>query len=202
MNIEFNRNMEAILGEINHPNISAFDLVFVPIINQQHFYMMCFNLKTPKVEIIDNSGVMPRMSVTKKYLDLPDKMKKTFANYLIHNQHPNGCHISTAKIHRLAMPWRTEFNKVDCGVFLMRHMETYKGCLLNWECGLCGENEADNLQKLQLNDLWKKYVTKIILHDLNERFHWVTKDLMRYLSLPVEVNSHGNIASCLLEHAD
>ncbi|KAD6454221.1 hypothetical protein E3N88_08927 [Mikania micrantha] len=171
MNIEFNRNMEAVLGEVNHPNISAFDLVFVPIINQQHYYVMCFNLKTPKVEITDNSGVMPRMSVAKKYSDLPDKM-------------------------------------VDCGVFLMRHMETYKGCLLNWECGLCGENEANNLQKLQLNDLRKKYVTKIILHDLNERFHWVTKDLVRYLSLPVEVrreadkNTHGNIASRLLEHAD
>ncbi|KAL8200946.1 hypothetical protein R6Q57_012285 [Mikania cordata] len=134
--------------------------------------------------------------------------KKTFANYLIQNQHPNGRHISTAKIHRLAMPWRTEFNKVDCGVFLMRHMETYKGCLLNWECGLCGENEANNLQKLQLNDLRKKYVTKIILHDLNKRFYWVTKDLMRYPSLPVElrreadINAHGNIASRLLGHAD
>ncbi|KAL8259002.1 hypothetical protein R6Q59_026955 [Mikania micrantha] len=208
MNIEFNRNMESVLGEVNHHTLSEFDLVFVPIINQQHFYLMCFNLKTPKVEIIDNSGVMPRMSVTKKYSGWPDKMKKTFANYLIQNHHPNGRHISTAKIHRLAMPWRTEFNTVDCGVFLMRHMETYKGCLLNWECGLCGENEVNNLQKLQLNDLRKKYVTKIILHDLNERFDWVTKDMMTYLRLPIEVrkeadrNAHGNIEARLLEHAD
>ncbi|KAD5960729.1 hypothetical protein E3N88_12201 [Mikania micrantha] len=189
MNIELNRNMEVVLGEVNHPIISGFELVFVPIINQQHFYIMCFNLKTPKVEIINNSGVMPRMSVTKKYSGWPDKMKKTFADYLIQKQHPNGRHISTAKIH-------------------LRHMETYKGCLLDWECGLRREDEVNNLQKLQLNDLRKKYTTKIILHDLNERFDWVTKDLMRHMRLPVEVrreanrNAHGNIASRLLENAN
>ncbi|KAL8232232.1 hypothetical protein R6Q57_002010 [Mikania cordata] len=148
--------MEVVHSEVNHPNISGFELVFVPIINQRHFCMMCFDLKTPKVELIDNSGVMPRMSVTQKYSRWTDKMKKTFADYLIRNQHPNGLHISTTKVHRLAMPWRTEFNKVDCGVFLMRRMETYRGFLLEWECGLCREDEFNNLQKFQLNDLRKK----------------------------------------------
>ncbi|KAL8245921.1 hypothetical protein R6Q59_007137 [Mikania micrantha] len=167
-NVEFNRNVEVVLGEVNHPKKSGFELVFVPIINEKHFYMMCFNLKTPKVELIDNSGVMPCMSVTKKYSGWPDKMKKTFADYLIQKQHPNGY----------------------------------------WECGLCREDEVNNLQKLQLNDLRKKYVTKIILHDLNKRFDCVSRDLMKYLQLPVEVrreadrNAHGNIASLLLEHAD
>ncbi|KAL8233909.1 hypothetical protein R6Q59_020009, partial [Mikania micrantha] len=66
--------MKVVLGEVNHPNISGFELVFVPINNQQHFYKTCFNLKTPKVELIDNSGVMPRMSVTKKYSGWADKM--------------------------------------------------------------------------------------------------------------------------------
>lgn len=27
---------------------------------------------------------------------------------------------------RLEMPWRTKGNQVDCGIFLMRHMEKYK----------------------------------------------------------------------------
>ncbi|KAL8199433.1 hypothetical protein R6Q57_013001 [Mikania cordata] len=149
---------------------------------------------------------MPRMSVTKKYAGWADKMKKTFADYLIHNKHPSGRHIIIAKIHRLAMHWRTQFNKVDCGVFLMRHMKTYRGCLLDWDCGLCKEEEVNNLQKHQLNDLRKKYVTKIILHGFNEWFVWVKHDLMKYLHLPVEVrrdvdkNAHDNIASRLLEN--
>ncbi|KAL8249271.1 hypothetical protein R6Q59_006139 [Mikania micrantha] len=106
------------------------------------------------------------------------------------------------------MPWRTEFNKVDCGVLLMRHIETYRGFLLDWDCGLCKEEEVNNLQKLQLNDLRKMYVTKIILHDLNERFEWVSRDLMKYMQLLVEVMreadriAHGNISLCLLEHAE
>ncbi|KAL8239075.1 hypothetical protein R6Q59_015642 [Mikania micrantha] len=107
------------------------------------------------------------------------------------------------------MHWRTQINKVDYGVFLMRHMETYRDCQLDWDCGVCKEEEeVYNLQKLQLNDLIKKYVTKIILHDLNDWFVWVTNDLMKHIHSPVEVrreaerNTHGNIASWLLEHAD
>lgn len=35
------------------------------------------------------------------------------------------------------MPWRTTTNAEDCGVFLMRHMETYKGERVEyWNCGL------------------------------------------------------------------
>ena len=45
--------------------------------------------------------------------------------------------ISSARIERMAMPWRTTTNAKDCGVFLMRHMETYKGERVEyWNCGL------------------------------------------------------------------
>lgn len=37
--------------------------------------------------------------------------------------------IQIAQTHteRLEMPWRTKSNNVDCGIFAMRHMETYCG---------------------------------------------------------------------------
>ena len=34
------------------------------------------------------------------------------------------------------MPWQTMFNSHDCGIFLMRHMETFKGDAKNWETNL------------------------------------------------------------------
>ncbi|MFS7900489.1 hypothetical protein Hanom_Chr00s117228g01810221 [Helianthus anomalus] len=38
------------------------------------------------------------------------------------------------------MPWRTNHNKIDCGVFVMRQLETYKGATgKSWECGLSNE---------------------------------------------------------------
>ncbi|KAL8245085.1 hypothetical protein R6Q59_011343 [Mikania micrantha] len=103
-------------------------------------------------------------------------------DYLIQTKHPSCRQIKKAKIHRLGMRWRTQFNHVDCGVFIMRHMETYRGNgLLYWDCGLCNEDEVNNAQKNQLNDLRRKYTTKIILHDINSRKLWVLKDIKAYI---------------------
>lgn len=53
-------------------------------------------------------------------------------------------------IQRLAMPWRDEVNKVDCGVFAMRHMETYMGQRVrDWNIGLMA-NSAKALQELRV----------------------------------------------------
>ncbi|KAL8231701.1 hypothetical protein R6Q57_001479 [Mikania cordata] len=137
------------------------------------------------------------------------EQRNSFVDYLIQTRHPSGRQIKKAKIHRLCMRWRTQFNHVDCGVFIMRHMETYRGNgLLYWDCGLCNEYEVNNAQKNQLNDLRRKYTTKIILHDINSRKFWVLKDIKAYIQLPIEVRraaddtSHENIASRLNEHAD
>lgn len=38
---------------------------------------------------------------------------------------------------RLQMPWRDAVNKRDCGVFTMRHMESFEGQAVKvWDCGL------------------------------------------------------------------
>lgn len=61
------------------------------------------------------------------------------------------------------MKWRTKKNHVDCGVFLMLHMESYNG-LEDWDCGLCLESPN---QKKQLNLLRSRFAAKILLSDLN-----------------------------------
>lgn len=37
------------------------------------------------------------------------------------------------------MPWQTTDNSTDCGIFLMRHMETFKGDVKNWNTDLTEE---------------------------------------------------------------
>ena len=37
------------------------------------------------------------------------------------------------------MPWQTTDNYTDCGIFLMRHMETFKGDIKNWNTDLTEE---------------------------------------------------------------
>lgn len=48
--------------------------------------------------------------------------------------------ISAYEIVLLEMPWKNRTNKTDCGVYAMRHMETYKGNQ-TWNCGFKNTDE-------------------------------------------------------------
>lgn len=73
--------------------------------------------------------------------------------------------LNSMKIERLDLEWQTKDNDADCGLFLMRHMEVYRG-------GGPERFDGDLLpectsQKSQLLELRKKYVAKIVLSDSN-----------------------------------
>lgn len=40
------------------------------------------------------------------------------------------------------MGWQPLTNSVDCGVFVMRHVETYMGNLYTWKVGLRSEKKS------------------------------------------------------------
>lgn len=53
-------------------------------------------------------------------------------------------------IKMLVMPWMDDDNKVDSGVFAMRHMETFMGQRVkDWDSGLA-RNSVKNLQELRV----------------------------------------------------
>lgn len=66
-------------------------------------------------------------------------------------------------IKRLALPWRDDENKVDCGVFAMRHMETYMGQRMrDWKLELSG------LATNAIQDLRIKYVKTLQTSEAND----------------------------------
>ncbi|GKC86809.1 hypothetical protein Tco_1147458, partial [Tanacetum coccineum] len=86
------------------------------------------------------------------------------------------------KIIRLG--YMTKKNFIDCGVFAMRHMETYMGggeyndlCELRREC---------KAQKLQLDELRLKYATKILLAEINQKKSDFEVEVEAYRQLPLE----------------
>ncbi|XP_022010510.1 uncharacterized protein LOC110910109 [Helianthus annuus] len=70
-------------------------------------------------------------------------------------------------IERKEMDWRTGNNGVDCGVFTMHHMETYKGEKTPWVTGFVKEDEVNNRQNSQLHLLRHRYLSKSILSEHN-----------------------------------
>jgi len=49
--------------------------------------------------------------------------------------HPKHEIVKNMKPVRMRMQWRTTDNVTDCGMFCMRHMETYFGQGDKWDCG-------------------------------------------------------------------
>nr|GMD82804.1 ulp1 protease family, C-terminal catalytic domain-containing protein [Ipomoea batatas] len=87
--------------------------LFFPILQQNHFYLLCVDFKFERLEIIDNSA--STQPTPAKYGDTPENVK--FKSIVCDN----------LKTKRMPMTWRDTKNKVDYGMYLMRHMESYVG---------------------------------------------------------------------------
>ncbi|KAK1431991.1 hypothetical protein QVD17_08837 [Tagetes erecta] len=162
------------------------DIVMFPILENGHYYLVCFDLKKGTFEILDNMeksnvGVANEKSFIKK--DTVVKVKEIFLMYLYHVGH-KGCQgIRLAKPVIKKLGWSTKSNVVDCGVFLMRHMETYMGSKLKkWKCGLYDDGPK---QEVQINNLRLKYAYKILTSDVNIHKNRVV-DVARELDVDAE----------------
>lgn len=61
------------------------------------------------------------------------------------------------------MPWRNDTNKNDCGVYAMRHMETYMGQKMkDWNPGL----RKNGLK--QLRYMRAKYSAALLSYEMND----------------------------------
>nr|GLL42403.1 uncharacterized protein LOC109155335 [Ipomoea trifida] len=133
-----------------------------PIIASQHYYMIHFDPLCERFEAIDNSSKVCKTD--DKYGIVPTTLQKFLSMFLTGLKSTYKSEkIAKLKLKRIKMTWRDNKNKVDCGVFLMRHMETFRGQLPElWDCGLEKEN------KDQLNVLRIKYLTALVMSDVNE----------------------------------
>nr|KAJ0211403.1 hypothetical protein LSAT_V11C400220140 [Lactuca sativa] len=146
-------------------------LVFLPVHQKNHFYIICINLEEPVIDVIDNRNSVAKFS--RAYRDAPNELKMTisflqkilFSRYLMRVNHKSASTLEGVEPKRVNMNWCTRDNHVDCGIFCMCHMETYMGDkTVNWTCGLPKESKQ---QQSVLNDLRIKYLTKILLSDAN-----------------------------------
>lgn len=129
----------------------SIDMVFFPICHALHFYVIVFDLKNRAVVLLDNSSAMEGEPLSVKYGDIPKRVVRFFCEWMTANKFiVRGRSLINLPIQRLAMPWRDKENKVDSGVFAMRHMETYMGQRVrDWNIGLMA-NSAKALQELRV----------------------------------------------------
>ena len=105
-----------------------------------------------------------------------------FEDYLLHKNNPNYERMTHAERKVMQLGCRTTNNFVDCGVFTMRHMETYKGngadlCCLSIE----GKKQLKELKGLRI-----KYAVKILLSECNLVKSNIDREVHRFRNVPEE----------------
>ncbi|KAJ9543619.1 hypothetical protein OSB04_023326 [Centaurea solstitialis] len=121
-------------------NMRSFDMVFFPILQGRHYFCVVFNLKKNTVDILDNIEKKDNVDM---YDNAISDLKHLFVHHLNVIEHPAAETLERVNVRLLEMKWQTKGNFVDCGVFLMRHMETYMGGgVRGWFTGLTTEGET------------------------------------------------------------
>ncbi|KAD0111626.1 hypothetical protein E3N88_44776 [Mikania micrantha] len=156
---KFTTNMSGMIGSNN--NLKAFDMVFFPILEFSHYYLLVFELKNPAISVIDNfHESIPLVGVK----DNVDYYRKD-SPYKVRIKHPKTDEILATQIQKLHIPWATKTNDVDCEVFMMRHMERFMGSWVQFNYGFSTNGRK---KKCQLNMLRKKILLHIIRSEVNK----------------------------------
>ncbi|KAJ9548710.1 hypothetical protein OSB04_021253 [Centaurea solstitialis] len=131
--------------------------------------------------IFDNNAI--GMANCGKYGIVSMVVHKVFSNTLKVIKHPRAEKILNAKEQIQKMKWTTT-NDIDCAIFVMRFMETFKGGNVKmWDSGFAKEVDE---QKMQIEKLRFKYVAKILLSDINSNKDIVTSEVESFAKQPME----------------
>ncbi|XP_021775964.1 uncharacterized protein LOC110739794 [Chenopodium quinoa] len=145
-------------------SFKSIQLVFFPVVLPDHYYLLCVNFVEGTFDLIDNIFLPPNIPFHNKYGNYHRLMLNAFADF-VHSIDSNikSDFVSSFKTRNLSMSWKSNKNKHDCGVFLLKHMETYEGeSVKQWNSGL----ELDNFD--QMKKLRVEYCGKIITAEVNE----------------------------------
>lgn len=79
--------------------------------------------------------------------------------------------------------WLVEKAGTECGIYLMRHMESYMGENEGrWECGLTGKMPADVSAAIKLRT---KYMARLLTSDFNKFKSMIVKDFEAFRKLDI-----------------
>ena len=90
-----------------------------------------------------------------------------FCDFLLKRNYPvpeNWFLQNEAKV--LNFKWRTKKDKINCGLYAMLHMELYEFDDEDWDIGIF--DEEDPRHRIQMDVLRNRYITKILLHEINK----------------------------------
>ncbi|GKE34683.1 ulp1 protease family, C-terminal catalytic domain-containing protein, partial [Tanacetum coccineum] len=93
------------------------------------------------------------------------EMKKLFSMHLETVKHPRAKDVLNKKPTIIRPKWGTKENDIDCGIFLMMHMEHYNGeTAKNWNLEFPEEKEGNTVDIIKMR---VRLATKILSREIN-----------------------------------
>ncbi|KAF5769165.1 hypothetical protein HanXRQr2_Chr14g0645081 [Helianthus annuus] len=152
-------------------SLSEYCVVCFLILEYGHFFLVCFDLENTAITVIDNMAVeeIPIHLINDNGFfnkTTPYKVKDVFTKYRKLVNDPKYRQIEKAVPQRLDFEWKTVGNRVDCWVFVMRHMKTWFGVTVDkWDSGFPLEPSP---KKATLTWLSEKYTVKLVTSSANK----------------------------------
>nr|GMD98804.1 RNA-binding protein 48-like [Ipomoea batatas] len=128
----FYERMTYKIDRLQNLDINDADLIFFPVLRHGHYFLICINVKASKLEIIDNKSLVSGVTMKDKYGDCTTLLVTALKEYLALGSFALFWKVDELTEEVVDMSWKESENYIDCGLFVMRHMETYKGTLKKW----------------------------------------------------------------------
>ncbi|XP_056691771.1 uncharacterized protein [Spinacia oleracea] len=146
---DFNRRVNEELVNYNFKNIHQFKQIFIPVLAAKHFYLLVINHYNATVDVIDNRPLPRNVKFEDKYEGHPEVVLDAFAKYMGtfgYEVEP----MQKYEMNLVKMKWRSMKDYTNCGVYVMKHMETYTGDPEHeWICDLKA-NDTNQIRKLRV----------------------------------------------------
>ncbi|PWA57785.1 hypothetical protein CTI12_AA406470 [Artemisia annua] len=128
-------------------------LVFFPIIAHGHYYVTVFDLEKGHAVILDNN--ISDGDYDGKYKEIFVFVKEVLVHYLFVTKHPTLNKVVKEAPPKISkMKWKTKENKIDCGLYMMMHMEMFEGEIgLKWKTNIVDEKNrqyADMMKTMRM----------------------------------------------------
>ncbi|KAL3633434.1 hypothetical protein CASFOL_022196 [Castilleja foliolosa] len=151
-------------------NWVSFDFIFIPIWIAEHFFAVVVNLVEQKVQNLDN--MMHSKLKNALYANIQKTVKSQMAIFLEEKEHPKAGDIEQYVVEDVRFAWKgCAGANGDCGIFLMNHMEFFRGHPYE---NPSLKNRADR------RSLRAKYCATLLLSDVNDMKNQLERDVLEF----------------------
>nr|GEZ08975.1 C2 calcium-dependent membrane targeting [Tanacetum cinerariifolium] len=143
--------------------INLVDLVFIPVSNYGHKFLICINLKFLKVNMIDSKNNLTKEGYHKSIIVtntndmvVATVLQKSFCAYLARLNPNKTASVLRVEVTREDFDWKTDKRPNDSGVFWMCHMERiwrYAATLLLLKCNMHSDSVYAQLDGIQVAEV-------------------------------------------------